>query len=60
MTKRDAAYYEEVRRAVGHGAPTALLGTSTKSLERSLAKLKAVQQAEVAHSSRDAPEMPAS
>jgi DNA-binding transcriptional MerR regulator len=60
MTKRDTAYYEEVRRAVGHGAPTALLGTSTKSLERSLAKLKAVQQAEEAHSSRDVPEMPAS
>jgi DNA-binding transcriptional MerR regulator len=48
MTDRDAAYYDEVRKAVGRGAPTGLLGTSTKSLERSLAKLKAVQQAEEA------------
>jgi DNA-binding transcriptional MerR regulator len=48
MKERDAAYYDEVRRAVGRGAPTGLLGTSTKSLERSLAKLKAVQQAEEA------------
>ena len=29
---RDDAYYEEVRQAVGRGAPTLLLGTSTRAL----------------------------
>lgn len=42
--RRDAAFYEEVRQAVGRGTPTLLLGTSTRSLERNLKKLKAVQQ----------------
>ena len=42
--QKDAAYYDEVRQAVGRGTPTLLLGTSTRSLERSLKKLKAVQQ----------------
>jgi hypothetical protein len=37
--ERDDAYYEEVRQAVGRGAPSVLLGTSTKSLERNLEKL---------------------
>jgi DNA-binding transcriptional MerR regulator len=60
MTEKDSAYYEEVRRAVGRGAPAALLGTSTKSLERSLAKLRAVQEAEDLLASRDAPDSPAS
>jgi hypothetical protein len=46
QASRDSAYYEEVRRAIGHGAPSMLLGTSTKSLERSLAKLRAVEQGE--------------
>jgi hypothetical protein len=40
----DTAYYDEVRRAVGRGAPTVLLGTSTRSLQRSLGKLKAAQE----------------
>jgi hypothetical protein len=34
--RMDDAYYDEVRQAVGRGAPSVLLGTSTKSLERSL------------------------
>ena len=42
--ERDDAYYDEVRQAVGGGAPSVLLGTSTKSLERSLEKLGAAQQ----------------
>lgn len=37
---RDKAYWEEVERAVGKGAPTLLLGTSTRSLKKSLAELK--------------------
>jgi hypothetical protein len=41
---QDAAFYDDVRRAVGRGAPTLLLGTSTKSLERSFAKLKSVEE----------------
>lgn len=40
----DDAYYDEVRRAVGRGAPSVLLGTSTASLNRSLAQLRAVEQ----------------
>jgi hypothetical protein len=36
--------YEEIRRAIGRGAPTLLLGTSTRSLQRNLAKLRAVDQ----------------
>jgi DNA-binding CsgD family transcriptional regulator len=40
----DAAYYDEVCRALGRGTPSVLLGTSTRSLQRSLKKLKAVQQ----------------
>lgn len=47
----DDAYYDEVRRAVGRGAPTLLVGTSTRSLERSLAKLQAVKQGESPSSS---------
>jgi hypothetical protein len=41
----DDAYYEDVRQAVGRGTPSLLLGTSTRSLQRSFRKLKAVQQA---------------
>lgn len=50
------AYYAEVRRAVGRGAPSLLLGTSTKSLERSLAKLKAADQGELPSAPRVASE----
>jgi hypothetical protein len=50
-TRMDDAYYDEVRRAVGRGAPSLLVGTSTKSLERSLAKLRAVQESESPSSS---------
>ena len=38
--------YEEIREAIGRGAPTLLLGTSTRSLERNLAKIIAAQRAE--------------
>lgn len=40
---RDGAYYAEVFEAVGRGAPTLLLGTSTRSLARSVKKLQEVQ-----------------
>jgi hypothetical protein len=40
----DADDYEEIRQAVGRGAPTLLLGASTRSLTRNLAILKAVEQ----------------
>ena len=40
----DDAYYDEVRQAVGHGAPSVLLGTSTRSLTQTLDKIKAVEQ----------------
>ena len=36
----DDAYYDEVRKAVGRGTRSSLFGTSTKSLERGLSKLK--------------------
>jgi hypothetical protein len=36
----DDAYYEEVRQAVGQGTRSGLFGTSTKSLERHLRKLR--------------------
>lgn len=54
--QRDAAYYDEVRRAVGRGAPSLLLGTSTKSLKRSLAKLMAAERGESQSASITAPE----
>ncbi len=57
--KSDARFYDEVRRAVGRGAPTVLLGTSTRSLKRSLAKLTAVEQGEPAPTPRVALETPA-
>jgi len=44
-TGLDDADYEEVRQAVGRGAPTLLLGTSTRSLERNLQKLRAIERA---------------
>lgn len=40
---RDEAYYAEVLEAVGRGAPTLLLGTSTRSLARSVKRLQEVQ-----------------
>jgi tetratricopeptide (TPR) repeat protein len=40
---KDAAYYAQVRKAIGRGAPTLLLGTSRRSLKRSLDKLRAAQ-----------------
>lgn len=40
LPELDDAYYDEVRRAVGRGAPTVLLGTSKRSLERSLARIR--------------------
>jgi hypothetical protein len=44
LPKRDADYYAEVRQSVGAGTPTLLLGTSTRSLDRSLARLRAAQR----------------
>jgi hypothetical protein len=38
--ERDDAYYDELRRAVSKGTPTALLGTPTKFLEQYLVGLK--------------------
>ena len=37
---RDDAYYDDVRQAVGRGAPSVLLGTSTKALDRNLQKIR--------------------
>ena len=42
----DDSDYEEIREAIGRGAPTLLLGTSTRSLQRNLAKIVAAQRAE--------------
>ena len=36
----DDAYYDEVRKAVGRGTPSVLLGTSTRALERNLSELR--------------------
>jgi hypothetical protein len=41
---KDDAYYAEVRKSVGRGTPTVLLGTSRKSLDRSLEKLRQAQR----------------
>lgn len=41
---RDDAYYAEVRKSLGRGAPTLLLGASTKSLDRSIERLRGAQQ----------------
>jgi hypothetical protein len=45
LNETDDADYDEIRRAVGRGAPTVLLGTSSKSLEANLRKIEAAQQA---------------
>ncbi len=42
----DDQYFEEVRQAVGRGTPSVLLGTSTRSLNRSLAKIRAAERGE--------------
>jgi hypothetical protein len=44
----DEVDYAEVREAVGRGAPTLLLGTSTRSLERSLMRLRDAERGESA------------
>jgi hypothetical protein len=49
----DDADYEEVREAIGRGAPTLLLGTSTRSLERSFSKLKGLAHDKSTSSSDD-------
>ncbi len=36
----DDDYYDEVRKAVGRGTPSVLLGTSTRSLKQHLSKLR--------------------
>jgi hypothetical protein len=43
---RDAAYYDELRESVGRGTPTLLFGTSTRSLHRSLDRLRGVRRDE--------------
>jgi hypothetical protein len=50
----DDAYYDEVRRAVGSGAPSVLFGTSTKSLKRNFQKLRTIRRADI-----DRPSSPA-
>jgi repressor LexA len=40
---KDAAYYARVSEAVGRGTPTLLLGTSTRSLKRSLKRMAAAR-----------------
>lgn len=37
---KNAGYYAEVRKAIGRGAPTLLLGASTRSLERNFERLE--------------------
>jgi hypothetical protein len=54
----DAVYYDEVRRAIGRGTPTLLFGTSTRSLQRSLRKLKAIQQDRLPSSTATLPKTP--
>jgi tetratricopeptide (TPR) repeat protein len=44
---RDTAYYTEVRESVGHGTITLLLGTSTRSLERGLTKVRSAHRAKL-------------
>ena len=39
LVTKDAAYFKEVRAAVGRGAPTVLLGTSNRKLDRVVARL---------------------
>jgi hypothetical protein len=41
----DEAYWVEVRRAVGRGAPSLLFGTSTRALRRSLTRLRETRTA---------------
>lgn len=41
LVVKDAAYFNEVRKALGRGAPTVLLGTSKKKLDRIVARLAA-------------------
>jgi hypothetical protein len=41
----DDAFYADVREAMGRGTPSLLLGTSTRALDRSLAKIMAAQRA---------------
>ena len=42
--EKDDAYYDEVSKAVGRGTRSGLFGTSTKSLERHLRKLRDERQ----------------
>jgi hypothetical protein len=44
--EKDDAYYSEVRKSLGRGTKTLLLGTSTRSLERGLSKLRAAQRSQ--------------
>lgn len=41
---RDDTYYEDVRRAVGRGAPTVLLGTPARALRRALGRMSSSQR----------------
>jgi antitoxin (DNA-binding transcriptional repressor) of toxin-antitoxin stability system len=42
--RRDAGYWDEVERAVGTGTLSLLLGTSTRSLRKNLARLRKVTE----------------
>lgn len=43
LVVKDAAYFDEVRQALGRGAPTALLGTSARALNYNVAHLRAAE-----------------
>lgn len=42
--RRDDEYWDEAERAVGKGAPSILLGTSTRALRESLARLRKITE----------------
>lgn len=45
--EKDTTYFHEVRQAVGRGAPSLLLGTSTRSLKRAVEELKRLEGSDV-------------
>jgi hypothetical protein len=46
LVRDESEHADEILEAVGRGAPTILLGTSTKSLRRSIQRLFAARRAE--------------
>ena len=43
LVVKDAAYFDDVRAALGRAAPTALVGTSSRTLDRGIARIAAAQ-----------------